>query len=202
MAEDMNVQARETGQGLSRAGTARQATITRRGCLLGRAAHLAAATPFRAAAAPFRSSAGGGIAARSTELGARCADGRPLSSLTARLALAFALVLAGAFPAGAETWSAGRGQSSVELRATQAPGAVAEVMFQNSTGDGGGRVTHEWSLTRNGLTIRGEVDLGLGDPDTIRVTVPDAFIAVPDVETIPDGTTAVIVIYPLHAVGM
>lgn len=122
--------------------------------------------------------------------------------LTTRLASAFALVLAGAFPAHAESWSAGRGQSSVELRGTALPGAAAEILFFNSGGDAGGRNTHTFTLTRRGLTVAGEVDLGLADPDTIRVTVPDGYIAVPDTETIPDGTSAVIVIYPIEAVGM
>jgi hypothetical protein len=122
--------------------------------------------------------------------------------VTARLALAFALVLAGTFSAEAETWSAGRGQSSVALQSTLTPGAVAEVVFFNSSSDAGGRITHDFTLTHDGLTISGQVDLGLADPDTIRVQVPEGFIAFPDTETIPDGHSVVIPIYPVGAVGM
>jgi len=48
-----DAQARETGHGLPRAGTAPRATNTRRGCLLGRAASLAAAAHRTAVAAIF-----------------------------------------------------------------------------------------------------------------------------------------------------
>jgi hypothetical protein len=34
------------------------------------------------------------------------------------------------------------------------------------------------------------------------VTPADGYIAVPDVLTIPDGTTGVVLIYPIDAVGM
>jgi hypothetical protein len=180
-----DAQARETGQGLPRAGTARQAASSANGlrgvCLSALAGLLSA-----------------------PKSGARCAVGRPRSSICppARLASAFALVLAGAFPVAAETWSAGRGQSSVELRATEAPGAVAEVYFWNSSSDAGGRITHRFTLTHDGLTITGEAELGLAAPDTVRIAVPDGFIAVPDELTIPDGSGDTILIYPITAVGM
>jgi hypothetical protein len=134
--------------------------------------------------------------------GALCWDRPQSSSLTARLALAFALVLAGAFSAGAETWSAGRGASSVEFRATDIPGAVAELHFDNTGGDTGIRLTHSWTLTHDGLTVTGQVDLGTGEADTIRVRVPEGFVAYPDTETIHDGGSVVIPIFPLNAVGM
>jgi hypothetical protein len=117
-------------------------------------------------------------------------------------ARAVPFLLASAFPAAAETWSAGRGQSSVELRATEAPGAVAEVYFWNSSSDAGGRITHRFTLTHDGLTITGEAELGLAAPDTVRIAVPDGFIAVPDELTIPDGSGSTILIYPITAVGM
>ena len=105
-------------------------------------------------------------------------------------------------PAMAETWSAGPGASSVQLRDTDAPNAVAEVYFWNSAQDAGGRVTHSFTLTHDGLTITGEAELGLAAPDTVRIAVPDGFIAVPNELTIPDGSGGAILIYPFHAVGM
>jgi hypothetical protein len=127
-----------------------------------------------------------------------------LSSLARQLPGWIALVVAGAFysPAQADTWSAGRGASSVELRSTDIPGAVAELHFNNTSNDSGTRLTYDWQLTHDGLTVRGQVDLGTGEADTIRAQVPDGFIAYPDTETIPDGTVTTIVIYPLNAVGM
>jgi hypothetical protein len=115
-----------------------------------------------------------------------------------------ALAVAGAFysPAQADTWSAGRGASSVELRSTAIPGAVAELHFNNTGGDTGLRLTHSWTLTHDGLTVRGQVDLGTGEADTIRAQVPDGFIAYPDVQTIPDGASVVIPIYPQELLGM
>lgn len=128
----------------------------------------------------------------------------PWVSAARQLAGLSALALPCAFysPAHAETWSAGRGASSVELRATDIPGAVAELHFDNTANDSGVRITYDWQLTHDGLTVRGQVDLGTGEADTIRVEVPEGFVAYPDTETIHDGGSVVIPIFPLNAIGM
>jgi hypothetical protein len=119
----------------------------------------------------------------------------------------FALVCAAAIAAVAllttavwpETW---RGQpygSTVTLRPTVEPGAVAELFFDNTGADDGGRIRHVFDLGGH----RVEAELGLPEyPDTISVTPADGYIAVPDVLTIPDGTTGVVLIYKTEGVGM
>jgi hypothetical protein len=97
-----------------------------------------------------------------------------------------------------ETWQAEPMGSSVTLRPTTAPGAMAELFFNNSGADGGGRKVHTFSLGGHAI----EAELGLADPDTIRVTPAEGYIAVPDVLTIPDGTTGVVLIYSVKGVGM
>jgi hypothetical protein len=57
---------------------------------------------------------------------------------------------------------------------------------------------HTFSLGGHAI----EAELGLADPDTIRVTPAEGYIAVPDVLTIPDGTTGVVLIYSVKGVGM
>ncbi len=109
-------------------------------------------------------------------------------------------------PALAETWTAPAGLfwspgtvgSSVELRPTEKIGAVEELIFRNSRSDGQTRDFHSFTLGRHSV----EIEIGTGDPDTIRVTPPDGFVAVPQEVTIPDGSDATIVIYPIDSVGM
>jgi hypothetical protein len=97
-----------------------------------------------------------------------------------------------------ETWRGQPHGSTVTLRPTTAPGAVAELLFDNTGADGGGRLRHVFELGGHRI----EAELGLPDPDTISVTPADGYIAVPDVLTIPDGETGVVLIYRIEAVGM
>jgi hypothetical protein len=98
-----------------------------------------------------------------------------------------------------ETWQGQPHGSTVTLRSTTAPGAVAELFFDNRGDDSGGRIRHTFELGGHHI----EAELGVPHyPDTIRVTPADGYIAVPDVLTIPDGETGVVLIYPIDAVGM
>jgi hypothetical protein len=98
-----------------------------------------------------------------------------------------------------ETWQAEPYGSTVTLRPSEEPGAVVELFFDNRGADNGGRILHIFELGGHHI----EAELGLPEyPDTIRVTPADGYIAVPDVLTIPDGTTGVVLIYRHDTVGM
>jgi hypothetical protein len=109
---------------------------------------------------------------------------------------AVALLTTDAWP---ETWQGEPYGSTVTLRPTAEPGAVAELFFDNRGADNGGRILHIFELGEHHI----EAELGVPHyPDTIRVTPADGYIAVPDVLTIPDGETGVVLIYRVEAVGM
>ncbi len=112
-----------------------------------------------------------------------------------RLALILALL---PLPVVAETWQPWPGGSSVTLQPSEALGAVSERVFDNSTSDGLTRDYH--TRTMDGIKV--EIEIGTIVPDTIRVTPPEGFVAVPPEATIRDGDQATVVIYPLDSVGM
>ncbi len=112
-----------------------------------------------------------------------------------RLALILAML---PLPVVAETWQPWPGGSSVTLQPSEAIGAVSELLFKNSTNDGATRDYH----VRDMGGIRVEIVIGTADPDTITVTPPEGFVAVPPEVTIRDGDQAVVLIYPLDSVGM
>jgi hypothetical protein len=73
------------------------------------------------------------------------------------------------------------------------------LFFDNTGADSGARIRHDFELGGHRI----EAELGVPDyPDTIRVTPADGYIAVPDVLTIPDGTTGVVLIYRIEAMGV
>lgn len=94
-------------------------------------------------------------------------------------------------------WQATPGGSSVTIRPTAAPNAVAEVLFEN-TGNDPVRIEHHDTLG----PYRIHLILGGGEPDTLRIEPPDGYFAVPDEITIHDGDSYLILVYPLEAVGM
>jgi hypothetical protein len=100
--------------------------------------------------------------------------------------------------ASPETWQGDPMGSSVTLRPSTAPGAAAELFFDNRGADGGGRIIHMFTLGGHHI----EAELGMSDPDTISVTPADGYIAVPDVLTIPDGQTGVVLLYRAEGVWM
>jgi hypothetical protein len=130
---------------------------------------------------------------------ARCARRRRVARIMTASAAAIAAVALLTTAVWPETW---RGQpygSTVTLRPTVEPGAVAELFFDNTGADDGGRIRHVFDLGGH----RVEAELGLPEyPDTISVTPADGYIAVPDVLTIPDGQTGVVLIYKTEGVGM
>jgi hypothetical protein len=106
------------------------------------------------------------------------------------LRVAFLLL---ATPAHAEQWRAEPGGSTVTLRLTKEPGAVAEVLFRNSVGDAGGRVEHTFRLG----DLEATAVLGTGLPDTLTIDPPEGFWADPRTLELPDGASGVIYIRPL-----
>jgi len=92
--------------------------------------------------------------------------------------------------------------STVTLAPTERPGAVAEVQFNNSRSDGGFLVTHEFTLTLDRVTVAVVATVGRSQPDTITVTAPEGYAAIPRELTIPDGDSGAVYVYPLNGVGM
>jgi hypothetical protein len=105
-----------------------------------------------------------------------------------------------AIPAAADTarWQHEPHGSQLHLRPTTEPNAVAEVWFNNTSGDSGGRIMHGFRLGDLDVTLT----LGGPEPDTLTIDAPEGFIADPRTLTLPDGTSGVIYIRPLGSVGM
>jgi hypothetical protein len=97
-----------------------------------------------------------------------------------------------------ERWTPSPGGSVVTLRQTTQPNAVAEILFQNTSGDSGYRVVYTIDMQE----IEIEVLLGSSDPDSIWITPPSGYIAIPSEATIEDGTEIILYIYPINALGM
>jgi hypothetical protein len=101
--------------------------------------------------------------------------------VTARLALAFALVLAGTFSAEAQTWTAfpwGEGVTfDVHLVPKDGPGHVADLVGVNRMTFGVGEVTQA-VLSIDGLTVTVTVyhGPGMAPLDRMSVIVPDDII--------------------------
>ena len=125
----------------------------------------------------------------------------PLARFEQRGVGAGVLILAMSTPALADTRQVVA--STVTLAPTERPGAVAEVQFNNSRSDGGFLVTHEFTLTLDGVTVAVVATVGrTPDPDTITVTAPEGYAAIPRELTIPDGDSGAVYVYPLNGVGM
>lgn len=103
-----------------------------------------------------------------------------------------------AMPASAETshtWGMLEGYTStIVLQPTQAPGAVAEIVFDNKTVHTDENVT--FALTLDGLTVEVYAQVGRGlTPDRMTVTPPDGFIAVPPELDVREDDVGVILLY-------
>ena len=109
-----------------------------------------------------------------------------------------ALALLLATPAAAQSWQFEPHGSTVQLRDTLEPNAVAEVWFNNTTGDSGARMTHNLRLGDVDVTVT----LGRPEADEITVDPPEGFWADPRTLTLPDGQSGVIYIRPLNGLGM
>jgi len=103
-----------------------------------------------------------------------------------------------AFPAHADTsyvWKSGRQLSTVTLEPTTAPGAVAQVRFENKTVHADEAVTFVLDLEGVSVTVDALVGRGL-TPDRMTVTPPDGFIAVPSELDVNEDALGVILILP------
>jgi hypothetical protein len=93
--------------------------------------------------------------------------------------------------------------SSVTLRDTAQPGALAEVEFVNDPSNGaqddGGH-----DLAHGGLTVHARFTWNAaGDDDRVDLTPPDGVICLPDCSlTLPEGEVGVVHLYDLNRVGM
>lgn len=109
--------------------------------------------------------------------------------------------------AGGDTVRWGRDDAAfARLGPTDAPGAVAELLFRN---DERHNSYHEAVLEIAGVSVRIELFVnvpgpirGGSSPDRIVVHVPEGLIAEPPEAIVPEGETVRVLIYPLEAVGM
>ena len=105
------------------------------------------------------------------------------------------LTLLLALPASAETthgWAGG--YSHITIRPTTAPGAVAEVVFDNKTVHTDENVT--FALTLDGLTVEVYAQVGRGlTPDRMTVEAPPGFIAVPPELDVAEDQVGTILLY-------
>lgn len=106
------------------------------------------------------------------------------------------LALLLAFPASAETqhlWAGG--YSSIAIQPTDAPGAVAQIVFDNKTVHSDR--LERFDLTLDGLTVTVEALVGRGlTPDRMTVTPPPGYIAVPPDLDVGEGEVGVILVLP------
>jgi hypothetical protein len=107
-------------------------------------------------------------------------------------AFAFGCVLSGvALASDVHRWNA---ETYVQITASNAPGAVAEVTFHNEIAQT--MMLEFFDLTHDGITVAIRIDARQGDvPDTMTVTPPLGFIAVPESITVDEGGAGVIHIY-------
>lgn len=100
-----------------------------------------------------------------------------------------------AFPASAETqhlWAGG--YSSIAIQPTDAPGAVAQVVFDNKTVHSDR--LERFDLTLDGLTVTVEALVGRGlTPDRMTVLVPPGYLADPPELDVAEDSTGRILIY-------
>lgn len=105
------------------------------------------------------------------------------------------LTLLCALPASAETqhlWAGG--YSSIVIQPTDAPGAVAKIVFDNKTVHSD--KLERFDLTLDGLTVSVEALVGRGlTPDRMTVLVPPGYIAEPPEIDVPEDGVGVILIY-------
>lgn len=114
--------------------------------------------------------------------------------------LTVALILC-AFPAMAQDTVHWGNSSHIRLQPTKAPGAVAEVEFQNDPVHTDAQESHALSL--GGFTVQADMILGRGQiPDRMTITPPEGYIAVPPSVDVPEGESRVITIYSQAGLGM
>jgi len=103
-----------------------------------------------------------------------------------------------ALPAHADTsyvWGSAFYRSTITLEPTTAPGAVAQVTFDNKTVHADESVTFVLDLDGLAVTVDALVGRGL-TPDRMTVTPPDGFIAIPSELDVAEDQTGVILVVP------
>lgn len=102
-----------------------------------------------------------------------------------------------ALPAAADTthtWGSPLYSSTIAIQPTEAPGAVAEVVFDNKTVHVDEDVV--FALTLDGLTVEVYAQVGRGlTPDRMTITPPDGFIAVPSELDVAEDQVGTILLY-------
>ncbi len=93
------------------------------------------------------------------------------------------------------TWGSQFYPSTITLGPTDAPGAVAEVVFDNRTVHRDEAVTFVLDLDGLSVTVDALVGRGL-TPDRFSVTPPDGYIAVPESLDVAEDKTGVILLVP------
>jgi hypothetical protein len=93
------------------------------------------------------------------------------------------------------TWGSAFYPSTIVLGPTEAPGAVAQVTFDNRTVHRDEDVTFVLDLGDLAVTVDASVGRGL-TPDTFRVTPPPGYFAVPESLDVAEDDVGVIVILP------
>lgn len=103
---------------------------------------------------------------------------------------------------GAETvdWNI---KTFATIKATNEPGAVAEIIFNNVDVNGAAdNGTKELSLGTLTVEVTFTWDAAAGGADRITVAPPDGYMAIPDTLTLQEGTEGRLLIYPVTALGM
>ena len=102
-----------------------------------------------------------------------------------------------ALPASAQDthiWGSPFLASTITLEPTDAPGAVAQVTFDNKTVHADQDVT--FPLTLDGLTVEVYAQVGRGlTPDRMTITPPDGLIAVPSELDVAEDQVGTILLY-------
>ena len=93
------------------------------------------------------------------------------------------------------TWGSPFYQSTISLEPTSAPGAVAQVTFDNRTVHRDEMVSFVLDLDGLAVTVQALVGRGL-TPDRMSVSVPDGYIAVPESIDVAEDQTGVILVVP------
>lgn len=114
-------------------------------------------------------------------------------------ALFLLAVIAG--PAMADTASIGG--SHFEMRATEKPGAVAELHFRNMATNGGQDEGAERTLTLGhvSIVITFDWDVSVIGEDAVTITTDDNHFAHPETLTVREMQDGLALIYPLESVG-
>ena len=101
-------------------------------------------------------------------------------------------------PASAQdthTWGSSFYPSTIQLQPTTAPGAVAQVTFDNKTVHRDEDVSFVLDLGGLAVTVDASVGRGL-TPDRMTVTPPDGFYAVPESLDVAEDQVGVILVLP------